>query len=72
MDEIELINLVTASVAQVTHRRVAYVRPTSNFTAEVGVEGGASDQEKANIAMLLPKRVVIKVRDGGDEAWPQP
>ena len=72
MDEVELINVVTATVTQVTHRRVAYVRPTSEFTADVGVDGGASHQEKIEIAALLPLQVVIEICDPSDEAHVHP
>lgn len=68
MDEVELINVVTATVAQVTQRQVAYVHPTSDFTADVGVEGGASHQERTNIAALLPLQVVITIHEADDEA----
>ncbi|MCJ2120612.1 hypothetical protein MKK65_29290 [Methylobacterium sp. J-001] len=53
MNQVELINVVMASVAQVTHRRIACVRPTDDFAAVVSVEGGTSAQKKANISVLL-------------------
>ena len=72
MDEIGLSNVVMATVAQVTQRRFAYVHSTSDFTADVGVKGGASHQEKTNIAALLPLQVVFTIHEADDEARPLP
>lgn len=68
MDEVEMINVVTATVAQVTKRRVIYVNPTSDFTADVGVESGASHQERTDIAALLPLQVVVTIHETDNEA----